>query len=59
MTEQETHQGAGVYGGWETHRGTRHACPAPDCGPTGNAFEMSLPSEASPKGDSKDAEESL
>ena len=35
MTEQETHQGAGVYGGWETHRGTRHACPAPDCGPQG------------------------
>jgi len=35
MTEQETHQGPGVYGGWETHRGRRHACPAPDCGPQG------------------------
>lgn len=36
MTEQETtHQGPGVYGGLETHRGHRHACPAPDCGPQG------------------------
>lgn len=35
MTEQETHQGPGVYGGLETHRGARHACPAPDCGPQG------------------------
>ncbi|MFJ2279278.1 hypothetical protein ACIOEZ_34580 [Streptomyces sp. NPDC087866] len=35
MTEQETHQGPGVYGGWETHRGARHECPAPDCGPQG------------------------
>lgn len=35
MTVQETHQGPGVYGGLETHRGDRHACPAPDCGPQG------------------------
>ncbi|MEU6016900.1 hypothetical protein ABZ826_23480 [Streptomyces sp. NPDC047515] len=35
MTEQETHQGPGVYGGWETHRGNRHTCGAPDCGPQG------------------------
>lgn len=36
MTQQETtHQGPGVYGGWETHRGHRDACPAPDCGPQG------------------------
>lgn len=35
MTEQETHQGPGVYGGSETHRGARHACPGPDCGPQG------------------------
>ncbi|MFB8122053.1 hypothetical protein ACFVG1_12770 [Streptomyces bacillaris] len=36
MTEQETtHQGPGVYGGMETHRGHRHECPAPDCGPQG------------------------
>ncbi|MER5277751.1 hypothetical protein ABT025_18610 [Streptomyces sp. NPDC002809] len=35
MTEQETHQGPGVYGGLETHRGQRHECPAPDCGPQG------------------------
>lgn len=36
MTEQETtHQGPGVYGGLETHRGHRHECPAPDCGPQG------------------------
>lgn len=35
MTEQETHQGPGVYGGLETHRGARQACPAPDCGPQG------------------------
>ena len=39
MTEQETHQGPGVYGGWETHRGARHACPAPDCGPDPDAAE--------------------
>ncbi|MFJ1900470.1 hypothetical protein [Streptomyces sp. NPDC088115] len=35
MTKQETHQGPGVYGGLETHRGARHECPAPDCGPQG------------------------
>ncbi|MCX4792545.1 hypothetical protein OG369_42990 [Streptomyces sp. NBC_01221] len=35
MTKQETHQGPGVYGGLETHRGARHTCPAPDCGPQG------------------------
>jgi len=31
----ETHQGPGVYGGWETHRGSSAECSAPDCGPKG------------------------
>lgn len=35
MTEQpaETHEGVGVYGHNETHKGRRENCSGPNCGP--------------------------
>lgn len=48
VMDDETHMGGGVYGGFETHKGSKESCSGPDCGPEPMDDESTIPAEHQP-----------